>query len=141
MTRRTPVNVARSVHQRLLTQAQQTGRPFNELLQHYAIERFLYRLGESPHAEKLLLKGALLLRVWQIPMARPTMDIDVLGRTVGTSETLVSILRDCMDVEVDNDGMRYDPDSIVTEAITLDADYHGWRIRFGSTLGNARVPM
>jgi hypothetical protein len=39
----------------------------------------LYRLGQTEHAEKLLLKGALLLRVWKILMARPTMDIDVFG--------------------------------------------------------------
>jgi hypothetical protein len=129
------------VHERLLAQAKKGNRPFNELLQHYAIERFLFRLGMSPHAEKLLLKGALLLRVWKIPMARPTMDIDVLGRNAGALDALVSILRDCMTLSVEDDGMRYDPDSVVTEAITLDADYQGWRIRFTSTLGNARVPM
>ncbi len=141
MTRRPLVNIAQSVHQRLLTQAKDTSRPFNELLQHYAIERFLYRLGQSKYAEKLLLKGALLLRVWQIPMARPTMDIDVLGRTAGTPETLTAILRDCMTLVVEDDGMRYDPESITTEAITLDADYQGWRMRFQGLLGNARVPM
>ena len=141
MTRRSLVNVAQSVHQRLLTRAKKEGRPFNELLQHYAIERFLYRLGRSEHTEKLLLKGALLLRVWRIPMARPTMDIDMLGRTAGTPEILTSILRDCMVAEVEDDGMRYDPESLTTEAITLDADYQGWRIRFKASLGNARVTM
>lgn len=141
MTRRPLVNIAQSVHQRLLTQAKDTSRPFNELLQHYAIERFLYRLGQSKHAEKLLLKGALLLRVWKIPMARPTMDIDVLGRTTGTPDALVAILRECMTLDVEDDGMRYDPESVATEAITLDADYQGWRIRFLGFLGNARAPM
>ena len=118
MTRPSPVNVAQSVHQRLLTRAKSEGRPFNELLQHYAIERFLYRLGQSEHAEKLLLKGALLLRVWKIPMARPTMDIDVLCRTAGTQDALTAILRDCMAAKVDDDGMAYDPDSLTTETIT-----------------------
>ena len=141
MTRRPLVNIAQSVHQRLLTQAKDSSRPFNELLQHYAIERFLYRLGQSKHAEKLLLKGALLLRVWQIPMARPTMDIDVLGWAAGTPETLVAMLRECMTLDVEDDGMRYHPESITTEAITLDADYQGWRIRFQGQLGNARVSM
>jgi len=37
-------NVPASVHDRLLNQARDTGRPFNELLQYYGIERFLYRL-------------------------------------------------------------------------------------------------
>lgn len=141
MTRKPLVNIAQSVHQRLLTRAQKEGRPFNQLLQHYAIERFLYRLGQSTHAEKLLLKGALLLRVWQIPMARPTMDIDMLGRTSGTPEVLVAILRECMALKVEDDGMKYDPENIMTEAITLDADYQGWRIRFKASLGNARVTM
>jgi predicted nucleotidyltransferase component of viral defense system len=141
VTRPSLVNVAQSVQQRLLTRAKNEGRPFNELLQHYAIERFLYRLGQSEHAEKLLLKGALLLRVWKIPMARPTMDIDVLGRTAGTQDVLTAILWDCMAAKVDDDGMRYDPDSLTIEAITLDADYQGWRIRFKASLGNARVTM
>lgn len=73
MNRRPLVNVAQSVHQRQPTRAKKEERPFNELLQHYAIERFVYRLGRSSHTDKLLLKGALL-RVWQIPRARPTMD-------------------------------------------------------------------
>lgn len=141
MTRKPLVNIAQSVHQRLLTRAQKERRPFNQLLQHYAIERFLYRLGRSTHTEKLLLKGALLLRVWQIPMARPTMDIDMLGRTSGAPEVLVAILRECMSLKVEDDGMKYDPESIMTEAITLDADYQGWRIRFKASLGNARVTM
>lgn len=141
MTRRNVANMAHSVHQRLLAQARKTGRPFNELLQHYAIERFLYRLGRSRHCEKLLLKGALLLRVWSIPMARPTMDIDMLGRTAGLPDALIAILRDCMEVEVEDDGMRFDPASITAEVITQDADYQGWRLRFAGALGNARVPM
>ncbi len=37
MTRKPLVNIAQSVHQRLLTRAQKEERPFNELLQHYDI--------------------------------------------------------------------------------------------------------
>jgi hypothetical protein len=141
VNRRLLVNVAQSVHQRLLTRAKKEQRPFNELLQHYAIERFLYRLGRSSHTDKLLLKGALLLRVWQIPRARPTMDIDVLGRVAGAPEAIAEILRECMTLAVEDDGMQYEPKSITIEAITLDAEYQGWRIRFKGSLGNARVVM
>jgi len=35
MNRRKPANIAHSVHQRLLTQARNADKPFNELLQHY----------------------------------------------------------------------------------------------------------
>ncbi len=37
-------NLAKSVHQRLLNLAKQRGQRFNDLLQHYALERWLYRL-------------------------------------------------------------------------------------------------
>ena len=53
-------NKAASVHQRLLNKAKDTTRPFNELLQHFAIERFIYRLSKSPHSDSFLLKGALM---------------------------------------------------------------------------------
>ncbi|MFH0800565.1 MAG: nucleotidyl transferase AbiEii/AbiGii toxin family protein [Pseudomonadota bacterium] len=134
-------NMAHSVHQRLLNVARGTMRPFNELLQHYAIERFLYRIGRSKHAEKLLLKGALLLRVWNVPMARPTMDIDLLGRVTGTQDELAVILKDCMQIEVEDDGLVYLPDTLRIEAITKEADYQGTRMRFTAKLGNARVQV
>ena len=46
------VNVAASVRQRLLNRARAEGRAFQELATLYAMERFLYRLGRSPHADK-----------------------------------------------------------------------------------------
>jgi len=36
-----------SVRQRLLNQSRARGRPFQELLQYFAMERFLYRLARS----------------------------------------------------------------------------------------------
>ena len=70
-----------SVRQRLLNQSRAQSRPFQELLQYFAMERFLYRLAKSPHADRFILKGALLLTAWRAPVSRPTMDIDLAGRT------------------------------------------------------------
>jgi hypothetical protein len=50
-----------SVRQRLLNYAKANNWPLSEVLQYYAMERFLYRLSVSQHAGKFLLKGALLL--------------------------------------------------------------------------------
>jgi len=36
--------ISASVRQRLLNQAHEQGRPFQELLQYFVMERFLYRL-------------------------------------------------------------------------------------------------
>ena len=56
-------NIGASVRQRLLNKARQENMPFQELLQYYAMERFLYRLSVSSFADRFSLKGALLLRV------------------------------------------------------------------------------
>jgi len=85
-------NMAASVHARLTDIARRTDRPFQELLQYYAMERFLYRLSKSPHAARFVLKGALMLRVWDAPMARPTKDIDLLGRLENSLENLSTVV-------------------------------------------------
>ena len=70
------------MHQRLLNLARQTNRPFNELLQYFAIQRFLFRFSRSAYAEQFVLKEAQMLQAWNAPLARPTMDIDMLGRQI-----------------------------------------------------------
>ena len=77
-----PKNVVASVLARLRNVALEAGVSFNDILQSYVIERFLSRLSRSPHVDTVLLKGALMLRVWGVPRARPTMDIDLLRRGV-----------------------------------------------------------
>ncbi len=54
------------------------------------MERFLYRLSQSHHANRFVLKGALMLRIWQAPQIRPTMDIDLLGRTNNDLSSLIA---------------------------------------------------
>lgn len=58
MSKRETKNLAASIHGRLLNKAKEEGRPFNELLQYFAMERFLYRLSKSTHAREFVLKGA-----------------------------------------------------------------------------------
>lgn len=69
MSAKEPKNVAASVLTRLRTHSAGRGTPF----QQYAIERFLYRISKSQHAEGVILKGAPLLKTIGIPRARPTM--------------------------------------------------------------------
>jgi len=61
--------------------------------QHYALERFLCRLAASSHRDRFILKGALMLRVWEVATMRPTRDIDLLGRTANDPELIAEILR------------------------------------------------
>lgn len=136
-----PKNIAASVRQRLLNLARKERRPFNELLQYYGMERFLYRLYRSDQAERYVLKGALMLRVWRSPLIRPTMDVDLLGRTSNSVDDVLSRIRKILAVEVEEDGIVFDAQSVKAERINENATYHGIRVRFLGYLGSARIPM
>ena len=92
-------NVAASVRQRLNNLAKQRGRPFQEVLQYFAIERFLYRLSESTHRDRFLLKGAMMLAAWRAPATRSTMDIDLLGRGEDPTGRMLDIVRELCDLQ------------------------------------------
>jgi len=141
LTWRPPRNVAHSVHQRLLNKAGETGRPFNELLQYYAMERFLYRLSRSPHADRFMLKGALMLMMWRAPVTRPTRDIDLLGRMDNSSEAVAAVMREVCTQEVEPDGLEFDPTTVEARAIIEDAAYSGVRVCFEGRLGKALIHM
>jgi predicted nucleotidyltransferase component of viral defense system len=136
-----PKNLPASVRDRLLNRAKRDKRPFGELLQYYAMERFLYRLSQSRHADRFILKGGLMLRAWQLPELRPTIDIDMLGRTSNKEAEIVSQIRDILVMNVEPDGLTFKADSIQAERITEDADYEGIRIRFLGLLERARIHM
>ena len=141
MSRRTGSPRAASIRQRLKNRARSEQRPFAELLQYYAMERFLYRLSLSTQAQNFVLKGALMLRVWEAPEYRPTMDIDMLGKTSNDELSIVSQIKEMLGTEVEPDGLEFDTDSIQSERITEDADYQGIRIRFLGYLDSARINM
>ena len=109
-----PKNIAASVRQGLLNKARHDKRPFNELLQYFAMERFLYRLSRSPYTEKFILKGALMLRVWDAPFFRPTMDIDMLGRNTGNEiEKIIKQICEICQISVEpEDGLNFDTGDI-----------------------------
>jgi hypothetical protein len=130
------------VRQRLLNKARETGRPFSELLQYFAMERFLYRLSKSEHADKFVLKGALMLTAWNAPLLRPTMDIDLLGRTGNDIEAMAAIVRQICTGRVEpDDGLVFDAATVQGERIAEAAEYEGVRIRFRATLDAARIQM
>jgi hypothetical protein len=130
-----------SVRQRLLNQARAQNRPFQEVLQYFAMERFLHRLGKSPYADRFILKGALLLTAWRAPASRPTMDIDLAGRTNNQLDHIKEVVSAVCDVGADPDGIEFNRDSIQVSRIKEDADYEGVRAQFHAVLARARIPM
>ena len=134
-------NLAASVQARLQNHARATKRPFQELLQYYAMERFLYRLSKTPYRTRFVLKGALMLHVWKAPLARATKDLDFLGHLDNSLENLEGVIRQVCAANVEPDGMVFDAATVKTERIKEDADYEGVRVRFVGLLGRARVAM
>lgn len=141
MTKRPIKNMVASVHQRLLEIAKEKNRPFQDVLQLYALERRLFRLSQSPHRDRFVLKGALLLVAWKLSSTRPTRDIDLLGRVSNDLESVRSLIADISQTSVEDDGLTFDPSSVTTERIAEDADYEGVRAKFQGRLGNSRLAM
>lgn len=94
MNAKEPKNVAASVLARLRNTSKSSAAPFQQVLQQYAIERFLHRISKSKHAKGVVLKGALLLKTIGIPNARPTMDIDMLRQGKADQATLIALVKD-----------------------------------------------
>lgn len=134
-------NVAASVRQRLLNLRQAKNIEYNALLTQYAIERFLYRLSKSDLAERFVLKGAMLFRVWSGELHRPTKDLDLLGQGDPSPEAVADTVRQVIATPVPDDGMIFGLDSIVADEIREEQAYGGIRIRLVAMLGNARIPM
>lgn len=103
-------NVPASVRARLLNEAKASGDSYDQVLQYFAIERFLYRLSKTEWSEHLIVKGAIMLRAWRTPLGRATRDIDFLGTIDSSPESVERAIRECLAVEYPNDGLVFDPE-------------------------------
>jgi hypothetical protein len=132
---------AASNRQKLLNLSRKTGQSFQELVQYFAMSRFLYRLAKSGTTDRFILKGALLLHALDIADARSTLDIDLLGRFSNAPEAIRSAIEAAIGQEVEPDGLEFQKDSIQISEITGEADYAGRRVRFTGALGVIKIPM
>ena len=130
-------DLAASVRARLLNIAKSEGSDFNQILVRYALERFLYRLSQSPHADRFLLKGALLFTLWYDMPHRPTRDADLLGFGPSDLQSISQTFREIASITVD-DGIAFDPGSVTADDIRKDAGYAGARVVITGELAKAR---
>lgn len=136
MTTRNP-NIAASARARLLNIARSQGPDFNYVLVRFALERILYRITKSAHADRFLLKGALLFTLWYDVPYRITRDADLLGFGPSDLDSLVQTFRDIASIEVP-DGIIFDSASVTATEIRKDAGYAGARILISAELDKAR---
>lgn len=133
-------NLSASILARLLTLAKQRGDDYSLLLNRFALERLLLRISTSPHANRLLLKGALLFALWYEAPHRPTRDADLLGFGPDDEANLIATFSDIAAMDL-GDGIVFDPESVNAEAIREDNTYGGTRITLVARLGSARCAL
>ena len=130
-------NLAASVRARLLNIAKTEGSDFNQVLVRFALERILYRLTRSPHADRFVLKGALLFTLWYDMPHRATRDVDLMGFGASDLASITQVFRDIAAITAD-DGIVFDPNSVIVQEIRKEAGYGGVRVIVAGELANAR---
>lgn len=133
-------NVAASVRARLLNRARETKQDFNLVLTRYAIERLLYRISISKHADQFLLKGALLFDLWFDIPHRPTRDADFLGFGSAELPHIEAVFREICTIET-HDGVTFQPDTVHAAEIRKEANYAGVRVMLLGVIDGARCQI
>lgn len=133
-------NLSASILARLLAMAKQRGDDYNLLLNRFGMERLLARLSASPHADRFLLKGALLFALWYDTPHRPTRDADLLGFGPDDAAHLIATFREVATLDL-GDGIVFNPDSVKADAIREDNTYGGTRITLVARIGSARCAL
>lgn len=133
-------NLAASIRTRLKQQADATRQDFNLTLTRYGLERLLYRLSVSPHAQRYVLKGSLLFCVWYDQPHRPTRDADLLGFGPSDVATAIATFQQLCGMAVE-DGLVLDAGSVQGSVIRKEAGYGGVRIDLQAALDGARLTL
>jgi len=140
MTRQAVRNISASIRQKLLDLSRERGEDFQFTLTRYTIERLLYRLSLSEHANDFILKGALMFLVWTDEPYRPTRDLDLLGFGTSSIERLISVFRSLCSID-QNDGIVFDADSVSAEEIREQQEYDGIRVSLSAKLEQASIVL
>ena len=133
-------NTAASVRARLLNRARETRQDFNLVLTRYALERLLYRLSISSHADEFLLKGALLFDLWFDIPHRPTRDADFLGFGSADLPRLEAVFKDICSLDTE-DGVTFLSETVRAAEIRKEANYAGIRVTFLGLIDGARCQI
>ncbi|MEZ5492872.1 MAG: nucleotidyl transferase AbiEii/AbiGii toxin family protein [Gammaproteobacteria bacterium] len=133
-------NTAASVRARLLNRARETRQDFNLVLTRYALERLLYRLSVSSHADQFVLKGALLFDLWFDIPHRPTRDADFLGFGPADLPRLEAVFKDICSLDTD-DGVTFLSETVHAAEIRKEANYGGVRVTLLGLIDGARCPI
>jgi predicted nucleotidyltransferase component of viral defense system len=138
---KTPKDIGASVRARLLYLSRKRRDDFQLVLTRYANERLLYRLTRSRYQAHFVLKGATLFTLWTGHPHRATRDVDLLGVGRPSQDRLRHIFAEVIALDVGNDGVVFDADSLAVRPIREDQEYGGMRIELFARVTSARVRL
>jgi hypothetical protein len=141
MTAKILKNPAASVRARLLVHAKQHGDDYQRVLTRYAIERLLFRLSQTEAANRYVLKGAMLFVTWPEHIFRPTGDLDLLGQGDPEPAAIAELFGQICQVEMPDDGIKFDPATLKVEAVREADKYQGVRLSLRGELAGAVIPV
>jgi predicted nucleotidyltransferase component of viral defense system len=122
-------NYGKSIRTKLLNVAQKENVFHQTILTRYFQERLLYRMSQTKYRNNFYLKGGALMYAYERFAARPTLDIDFLGKNISNEgSSIVAAFKEICSVPYDEDGVIYDVDHITSQEITEFKDYHGIRL-------------
>ena len=131
-------NMGASVRGRLLNLSKQRRQTLQLVLTQYVNERLLYRLSQTNHRDRFILKGATLLTKWFEDPIRPTQDLDFLAIGNDDPENMVKTFKEICAVPY-NDGVTFDVESVEVDRIREELEYGGLRIKLNAKVDQARV--
>jgi len=135
MSNKKTKNVVASVKAKLINISKKSNREFSSVCLQYCQERFLYRLSKSNYKDKFILKGGLSLIAVNISSQRPTKDIDFLSQQIKNDMNYIKqIFLEVIENTVEDDGLRFDANSVKTESIAELALYEGVRVKIDAYL-------
>jgi nucleotidyltransferase AbiEii toxin of type IV toxin-antitoxin system len=132
-------NPAASVRAKLLAHAKKHGDEYQRILTRYGIERLLFRLSQTEAVERYILKGAMLFVTWPEHAFRPTGDLDLLGQGNSDPAANAALFTRICQVEVPDDGLIFDPDTLKAEAVRGADRYQGLQLSLKGNLAGAII--
>lgn len=128
------------MRQKLLNLARREQKVFDVVLVEFGLERLIYRLSISPHKDKFVLKGGMLVTLWTRNRERFTRDVDFLCIGSSDQKAVAELFRETLAID-GQDGLVFDIGKISASAIREDQIHGGVRLRTNAWLGTTKIPM
>ncbi len=115
-------------------------RDMQRLMMRYAIERFMWRIGQSRHSDNFTLKGAMAFTYYNANSSRTTKDADFLMRGEYSATRIKEVLCEIASIPAE-DEVVFDPDAITVSAAGQERTYPGYSAKIPARLGTSACPV